>query len=193
MAGETQVLSGRFTEAFNLAATLHAGQRRKGTSIPYVSHLLAVTALVLEDGGTESEAIAALLHDSAEDQGGTETLAEIEARFGSEVATIVAGCSDTQEQPKPPWRARKKAYLDHLRVAELSVLRVALADKLHNARSLLADRRSHGPAVWSRFRAPATEQLWFLAAFTAILEERQPGAMATELRRTADELVREGE
>jgi len=156
-----------------------------------VSHLLAVTALVLEDGGTENEAIAALLHDSAEDQGGAQTLARIDAQFGSEVARIVAGCSDTQEQPKPPWRARKATYLGHLEVAEPSVLHVALADKLHNARSLLADHRAEGDAVWARFRAPAAEQLWFLGAFAAILEQRQPGSMVAELRRTVDELARE--
>ena len=107
-------LSARFEDALAYAAHLHAGQPRKDTAIPYVAHLLAVCSLVLEDGGDEDEAIAALLHDGPEDAGGHETLEEIRRRFGDRVADIVADCSDTFETPKPPWRERKEAYLAHL-------------------------------------------------------------------------------
>ena len=126
------VLSARFAEAFLFANQLHGGQMRKGTAIPYIAHLLAVTSIVLENGGDEDEAIAALLHDAIEDQGGEPTRQEIRRRFGNTVVAIVDGCSDADEFPKPPWRARKEAYIDHLRVTTASVRLVAGADKLHN-------------------------------------------------------------
>ena len=150
------VLSERFEQALQFAAATHRTQVRKGSGIPYVGHLLGVCSLVIEDGGSEDEAIAALLHDAAEDQGGQPMLDEIRERFGDHVAGIVAACSDTIESPKPPWRARKEAYLEHLEHQPESVLRVSLADKLFNARAILRDYLVVGDELWSRFSRAAT-------------------------------------
>ena len=149
-------LSTRFEEALILATRLHAGQVRKGTTIPYIAHLLGVTSIVLEHGGDEEEAIAALLHDAAEDQGGKAILEDIRGRFGYGVAEIVEGCTDAWTDPKPPWRERKQAYVAALRRASASVRLVSSADKLHNARAILGDYRALGEAVWERF--PAAEK-----------------------------------
>src|SRR5450759_5519982 len=154
------VLTERFQRAFLHAANAHACQVRKGTKIPYVSHLMAVASLVLENGGTEDEAIAALLHDAVEDQGGAVRLELIRAEFGEVVAAIVAGCSDTDKDQKPPWEERKMAYLSHLPTQPASVLLVSVADKLHNARCTLADYRVEGEDVWIRFHAPPDRILW---------------------------------
>lgn len=182
-------LGPRLDDAFALARELHAGQRRKGTDIPYLGHLMAVAALVIEDGGDEDEAVAALLHDAVEDQGGAATLALIRGRFGPRVAAIVEACSDTDETPKPPWRRRKQAYLAHLRDPELpeGALRVSLADKLHNARAILADLRA-GHDVFARFNAPRRDQAWYYDALATTFAERAPGPMAVELRRVVDEV-----
>ncbi|MBA2344583.1 MAG: HD domain-containing protein, partial [Rubrobacter sp.] len=131
----------KFEQALTYASIVHAAQRRKGTETPYITHLLAVAAIVGENGGTENEIIAALLHDAPEDQGGKERLADIRTRFGDEVADIVEACSDTFEIPKPPWRGRKEAYIAHIREASASARLVSAADKLHNARSILSDYR----------------------------------------------------
>jgi ADP-ribosyl-[dinitrogen reductase] hydrolase len=171
-------LGSRFRDALGHAAELHAGQRRKGTPIPYVGHLLAVASTVIEDGGTEDEAIAALLHDAAEDQGGERVLNDLRARYGDAVADIVAECSDTFEAPKPPWRERKEAYLEHLESASDGAIRVSLADKLHNARAIVRD----GPAVWTRFNTGREEQLWYYGALADVLARRRPGVLADELR-----------
>jgi (p)ppGpp synthase/HD superfamily hydrolase len=145
-------LTDRFQEALAWAFTLHRAQPRKGAEIPYFSHLMAVTALVLEHHGTETEAIAALLHDAPEDQGGRKTLDAIRDRFGNEVATIVEGCSDTFERPKPPWHERETAYIEHLRtVADPSTLLVSIADKTHNLERIVEDAKLTGPALWDRF------------------------------------------
>jgi (p)ppGpp synthase/HD superfamily hydrolase len=183
----------RLDDAFALARELHAGQRRKGTEIPYLGHLMAVAALVIEDGGDEDEAIAALLHDAVEDQGGPPTLALIRERFGPRVAAIVAACSDTDETPKPPWRARKEAYLAHLHAPDLpdGALRVSLADKLHNARAILADLRA-GHDVFARFNAPRRDQAWYYDALATAFARRAPGPMADELRRVVDEVFATG-
>ncbi|MEM6639960.1 MAG: HD domain-containing protein [Pseudomonadota bacterium] len=157
-------LSQRFEDALVFAARLHAKQTRKGGNIPYISHLLGVTSLVLEAGGSEDEAIAALLHDGPEDQGGEKTLTDIRHRFGNEVAEIVAACSDTFDDPKPPWKARKEAYLEKLEFATESVLLVSCADKLHNARSILTDYRNVGDALWQRFRGGKDGTLWYYSA-----------------------------
>ena len=154
-------LTERFDEALVYARRLHAGQQRKGTEIPYVSHLLGVASLVLEAGGDEDEAIAALLHDAVEDQGGEPTLGEIRQRFGPRVADIVAGCTDAWEEPKPPWRERKEAYIEHLEEASPSVLLVSCADKLHNVRSIIADHLEIGDAVWERFSADPDDIIWY--------------------------------
>lgn len=193
----TPRLTVRFEEALVYAAQLHRFQTRKGTEIPYVSHLLAVTALVIQDGGDEDQAIAALLHDAVEDQGGRETLAEIHRRFGEQVARIVEHCTDAYEDPKPPWRARKESYLARLRQAPPEVQRVSLADKLHNARSILRDLRSGGPQVWERFRGGKEGTLWYYRSLVEIFtpaETQAPirtnGYMAAELNRVYAEIVR---
>ena len=177
-------LGPRFREALDLTARLHQTQARKGGSIPYVAHLLAVTAIVLENGGDEDLAIAALLHDAVEDQGGAETLAEIQRRFGDRVADIVDACSDTDEIPKPPWRERKEAYLAHLQSASPDVLLVSLSDKLHNARSILMNYRALGPALWERFNAGKDGQLWYYRELVRIFRQR------SEHRELVDELER---
>ena len=179
----TPPLGPRFEDALVYAAQLHGEQVRKQTEVPYVSHLLAVCGLVLEDGGDEDEAIAALLHDAVEDQGGAPTLAVIRDRFGDRVADIVDGCSDTDQTPKPPWRERKEAYLAHLAdpATTPSMLRVSAADKLHNARSVAADRRDAGEAVWERFNAGRDEQLWYYRSLVAVLQQRLPGRLTAQL------------
>jgi (p)ppGpp synthase/HD superfamily hydrolase len=169
----------RLADAFDLASQLHADQRRKASAVPYVAHLVQVCGLVLEDGGDDDEAIAALLHDAPEDQGGTRTLALIRERFGDRVADIVVGCSDAMPAPgeaKAPWRERKTAYLAHLEEAPPSVLKVSLADRLHNGRSLVADLAVTGPAVWDRFNAGPEDQAWFFGAALAVYERRLPGS-----------------
>ena len=185
-------LGPRFREALEYAARLHETQARKGGSVPYVAHLLAVTALVLENGGDEDLAIAALLHDAVEDQGGARTLAKIRADFGDRVADIVEACSDTDATPKPPWRERKEAYLAHLRDAEQDVLLVSLSDKLHNARSILMDYRAVGPDLWERFKAGRDGQLWYYRELVSIFRrqsERQ--VLVAELERVIATLEQE--
>ena len=182
-------LTGRFGQALAYAAEVHRDQFRKGTTIAYLSHLLAVCGLVLEDGGDEDEAIAALLHDAPEDQGGRERLAEVRMRFGERVATLVEACSDTFETPKPDWRVRKERYLDHLRVeTDQGVLRVSLADKLANARSLLRDQLQQGDTHWDRFHAPRHDQRWYYTSLATVFEERANGPMARELNDTVTRL-----
>jgi GTP pyrophosphokinase len=154
-------LSQRFEEALVYANQLHATQTRKGSGTPYVSHLLAVASLVIEAGGDEDTAIAALLHDGPEDQGGHATLAVIRQRFGDRVADIVAACSDTFENPKPPWKQRKRDYLAHLPHAAPDTLLVSCADKLHNARAILRDYRDCGDQLWQRFNGGREGTLWY--------------------------------
>jgi (p)ppGpp synthase/HD superfamily hydrolase len=182
-------LTPRFDEALVWASELHRAQQRKGTGIPYLAHLLAVSGLVLEAGGDEEQAIAALLHDAVEDQGGLPRLAEIRNRFGTRIATIVEGCTDAVQVPKPPWRARKQAYLDHLQQASDDVRLVSCADKLHNARCILFDFRTQGGALWSRFTAGRDGVLWYYQSLADIFSARGPAALAAELRRTVDQLV----
>ena len=178
-------LGPRFDEAITLSRELHAPQRRKGTNIPYFSHLMGVASLVLDDGGTEDEAIAALLHDAAEDQGGRETLTQIKERFGDRVAEIVHGCTDTYEFPKPPWQARKEQYIAHVAQTEdRGVLRVSLADKLHNARAIHFDLLATGDEVWHRFRAGRDAVLWYYETLADEFERKGAGPMVAELRRT---------
>ena len=180
---EQPLHSPKFAEALLFASQLHERQVRKGSQVPYISHLLGVTALVLQDGGNETEAIAALLHDAVEDQGGMETLAEIQDRFGEQVAEIVLACSDTTASPKPPWRDRKQAYLEHLESASPQVLRVSLADKLHNARSILRDIHIQGNAIWDKFNGGKTGTLWYYRSLYEFFSANRPGYMAEELGR----------
>jgi (p)ppGpp synthase/HD superfamily hydrolase len=183
------VLSSRFEDALGYAARLHAEQVRKGTGVPYIAHLLAVTALALEYGADEETAIAALLHDAVEDQGGAATLEAIRQRFGARVAEIVDGCSDTDVTPKPPWRARKEAYIAHVRVAPPDVRLVSAADKLHNARSILADYRVLGDALWDRFTGGKAGTLWYYRALVDAFRAAGPSPLVEELARVVDELA----
>jgi (p)ppGpp synthase/HD superfamily hydrolase len=184
------VLTTRFAEAFAYAAALHAGQVRKGASVPYLSHLMSVSALVLEDGGDEDEAIAGLLHDAVEDQGGKPTLSEIRRRFGAKVARIVEGCTDSDTVPKPPWRERKELYVAHMRHADPDVRRVSSADKLHNARSILADHRRIGDEVWSYFTASKVDTLWYYRSLIDAFRESGGGRLVEELELVVSELER---
>ena len=185
------LLSDRYAEAFAYALELHRTQSRKETEIPYVAHLMAVSSLVLEHGGTEIEAIAALLHDAVEDQGGPPILAEITSRFGNEVAAIVEGCSDTDVTPKPPWRKRKEDYIAHIRRAPASVRLVSAADKLHNARAILADYRVLGEALWSRFNGGKDGTLWYYRALTEAYRLAEVGADHERLAADLDRVVSE--
>ena len=178
----------RFRKALVFTARLHSDQKRKGTDIPYIAHLMAVASLVITHGGNEDEAIAGLLHDAVEDQGGRPTLEKIRKLFGDYVAAIVDGCTDTDLAEKPPWRERKMRYLKHLEVATRSVRLVAAADKLDNIRAIITDYRTHGPALWSRFNAGVDEQRWFYRSCVTAL---QPDARA--IVRDLDVAVREFE
>lgn len=188
------VLSDRYADAFAYAFTLHRDQVRKGSDIPYVTHLIAVSGLVLEHGGSEDEAIAGLLHDAVEDQGGSPTLAEIRRRFGDEVAAIVDGCSDTDVTPKPPWRQRKEDYLAHLPYASRSIRLVSVADKLHNARATLADYRRVREALWAHFKGGRYGTLWnyraLIGAYRSAAGEPTQEALVAELDRVVGELER---
>ena len=184
----TVILSARFEEALAYAVGLHREQPRKGTGVPYVSHLLSVAALVLEHHGTEEQAIAALLHDAVEDQGGRPTAEAIRARFGDVVAEIVEGCTDTDVSPKPPWRERKEAYVARVRGEPAHVRLVSAADKLHNARTMVTDLRIHGDGFWSRFNAGRDETLWYLGALVEAFREAGTTPIVEELARTVAEL-----
>lgn len=183
------MLTRRFEEALVYATRLHADQTRKGSAVPYISHLMAVAALTLEYGGGEDEAIAALLHDAVEDQGGAETRAEIARLFGPRIAAIVDGCTDTDEHPKPPWRSRKEAYVNHLRTAPPAVRLVSACDKLHNARSLAKDYRACGESLWDRFSGGRDGTLWYYRAIVQALRCSDDGSLLIEeLDRAVTEL-----
>ena len=184
------MLSDRFGEALAYASRLHRHQRRKGTNIPYISHLLAVSAIVLEHGGGEDEAIAALLHDAIEDQGGAATREEIRRRFGDRVTEIVDGCTDAETIPKPPWRERKEAYIAHVALADESVRLVSAADKLHNARSILADYRQIGDALWPRFTGRKDGTLWYYRSLVEAFRPRAHPRLVAELDRVVTEMER---
>jgi GTP pyrophosphokinase len=178
----------QFTEAVTYALQVHAGQCRAGTDQPYVSHLLRVAGLVLEDGGSEMEAIAALLHDAAEDRGGAARLWEIRWRFGPDVAAIVDQLTDTYEEPQPPWRRRKERYLVRLADSCPAALRVSLADKLVNVRSLARDYRTQGEDLWQRAGRSREDVLWYYQTLAGRFEELRPGPLAEELTSAVREL-----
>lgn len=184
------LLGPRFGQAFDLANQLHAGQLRKASRVPYIAHLMAVCALVLQQGGDEEEAIAALLHDTAEDQGGEQTLELIRGQFGEQIAQIVEECSDTFEVPKPPWRARKQAHLTKLETALPATQRVMLADKLHNSRALLRDLRREGAAAWDKFNGGKEGTLWYYRAAHAALGQHHKGYLWEEFGRVLAEIER---
>jgi len=171
-------LTERFNNALKFAAEKHRRQNRKGTTVPYVSHLLSVAGLVLEGGGDEDLAIAGLLHDAVEDAeeiSGEEMSDRIRTKFGDRVADIVDGCSDAKSSPggsKPPWRSRKEAYIKHLRSASNDVLRVSIADKVHNARSIATDQDRFGEVVWTRFTSTSEESRWYYTSLRDIYKER---------------------
>lgn len=177
------MIGDRFADAMLWAFGVHLQQKRKGGDIPYIGHLLGVTSIVIEEGGSEDEAIAALLHDAVEDSpDGQDVLEKIRASWGERVAEIVSGMSDAvgDGKRKPPWRPRKEAYYKHLRESnDRSLLLVALADKLYNARSILLDLEK-GEDVWARFSAPREDQLWALHEQRDIFQEKYPGALADE-------------
>ncbi|MDA0181280.1 HD domain-containing protein [Solirubrobacter phytolaccae] len=194
---DTPLLTDAFDRALLLATDHHRRQLRKGTEIPYVSHLLSVAGLTLELGGSETEAIAALLHDAVEDGGGQPMLERIEREFGPDAARIVLANSDSDAEPKPPWGERKRAYIASIAHKQPDELRVSLADKLHNARALLLDYRTHGEALWSRFtsREGTYIRMYYRGLYDAFdarrdaLGERAIPALE-ELGRTIDELDR---
>jgi (p)ppGpp synthase/HD superfamily hydrolase len=177
-------LSERFDDALVYASRLHRTQIRKGSGIPYVSHLLAVCSLVIEHGGSEDQAIAALLHDAAEDQGGEARLNEIRALYGAAVAEIVADCTDSWTEPKPPWRPRKAAYLAALPSKRPASLLVSLADKTHNAGAILGDYQVLGGALWDRFTGGRDGTIWYYRSLSAVFDTAMPGALAAQLSRT---------
>ena len=185
-------LTRRFDLALQVAPGLHFNQARKGTRIPYIAHLLAVCSLVLEAGGDEDQAIAALLHDAVEDQGGVATLDTIRRLFGDRVANAVESCSDSTASDatkKLPWRDRKRKYLEHLLHANKDALIVAVADKLHNARATLLDYREVGEALWSRFNAGKEGQLWYYTALVqTVRSTTAPSVLVRELERVVGEL-----
>jgi len=185
---EKPLLTSRFEEALVYAARLHANQVRKGSDVPYISHLLGVTALVIEDGGDEDQAIAALLHDAVEDQGGYKTLAEIRRLYWDRVAEIVEALTDAFTTPKPPWRERKERYLEHLRHATPEVRRVSLADKLHNARSILNDLRSDGEGIWDRFNGGKEGTLWYYRSLLGVFETGGLKGMVVDFAYTLEEI-----
>ena len=184
-------LTDGYDQAFLYASSLHRDDVRKGTSIPYLTHLMSVSALVLEDGGTEDEAIAGLLHDAVEDHG-QEQLAVIRERFGARVAEIVEACSDSivpEGAEKPDWRTRKSAYVAHVgETSDLGYLRVTLADKLHNARSILSDLRTIGPAVFERFSA-GSDQLWYHRSLVEAFRSQEARGLSSPMLDELDRVV----
>lgn len=176
-------LTERFDQALLYALQAHREQYRKGSQIPYFSHLISCAALVMESGGDEDQTIAALLHDVAEDQGGNRRLEEIELLFGGRVRRIVEGCSDTLEFPKPPWRERKEKYLEHLLNADEDVLLVSLADKVHNLRTIYLDYQRVGNQVWDRFRGGKAGSLWYFRSLLEVFRRRFPHPMVHEFER----------
>jgi GTP pyrophosphokinase len=180
----------RFEQAMGYAFRAHCGQTRKGTLVPYVSHLLLVAGLVLEFGGGEEEAIGALLHDVVEDAGGLERLADVRTKFGDRVAAIVAGCTDAEVVPKPPWRRRKENYLAHLEHADHSTRLVSAADNLANVRSTIQDYRTIGEELWSRFTGTREETFWYYRGLAQVFTRLGPSAIAGELAAAVAELDR---
>ncbi|MGY3581410.1 (p)ppGpp synthase/HD superfamily hydrolase [Bradyrhizobium sp. USDA 4341] len=173
-----------YDEALVYASDLHRTQIRKGSGTPYIAHLLSVSSRVLSAGGTEVQAIAGLLHDAAEDQGGQATLDEVRKRFGGDVAQIVADCTDSWGEPKPAWRPRKEAYLSLLPKKAPSSLLVSLADKVDNAEAILNDYRNIGDELWRRFTGGRDGTVWYYRELSGIFDVVLPGALARQLALT---------
>src|SRR5213083_744338 len=181
-------LSEKFEEPLIYATRAHGDQMRKKTGIPYIAHILGVTAIAMEYGANETEAIGALLHDAVEDCGGAKRLRDIERKFGKDVAKIVDGCTDTDQTPKPPWRDRKKAYVAHVRHAPMSTKLVSASDKLHNVRAILMDYRKEGERLWSRFNGGKQGALWYYRALVNAFSGKRMQPLLQELDRTVTEL-----
>ena len=190
--GAAVKLGPRFLKGFLFAAEKHAGQTRKTTTIPYIAHLMGVASLVLEFGGDEDMAIAALLHDVVEDCGGAPMLKEVRRRFGNRVAKIVDGCTDSDIDPKPPWRGRKDTYLRHLKSADAETRLVSAADKLNNARSILSDYREAGESIWARFNGGCEGTLWYYRALVQEFKRSKPNRLMRELELAVQELEMRG-
>ncbi len=182
-------LSDRFKSALEMAFHFHRTQTRKQSQIPYFAHLMSVTALVLENGGSENQAIAALLHDAVEDQGGKPTLKKIKDKFGAEVADIVDGCTDAYTNPKPPWKERKLAYLEKLKSKPDTILLVSLADKVHNARTILRDLHLEGDNVWNKFNGGKSGTLWYYQSLANFFDTTQFPTLKKELRQLIEEII----
>src|SRR4029077_17408056 len=181
--------SRQFEKALVYATRAHGDQTRKKTGIPYIAHILGVTAIAMEYGANETDAIAALLHDAVEDCGGAKRLRDIERKFGKAVAKIVDGCTDTYETPKPPWRERKEAYLAHLKDSNSATRLVSASDKLHNTRAILADLRRHGLEVFGRFSGKKDGTLWYYRALvTAFREHGDHTDLVDELDRVVTQI-----
>jgi GTP pyrophosphokinase len=181
--GEKNPLTERFEEALVYAVRQHAGQWRKGGTVPYATHVLGVASIVLDHGGDEDQAIAALLHDVVEDCGGMPRLEEISRRFGKRVARMVDGCTDSYEIPKPPWLERKKEYLVRVQNEEPDTLVVSAADKLHNTRALLRHLQERGEETWDLYNGGKEGTLWYYRALWDLYREKIPGLMTDELGR----------
>ncbi len=181
-------LGPRFHRAFTFAAKNHAGQSRKASTIPYLAHLMGVASLVLEAGGNEDLAIAALLHDVVEDCGGKPMLKEVERRFGKPVARIVDGCTDAYGDPKPPWKQRKDEYIARLKSEDAHTRLVSAADKLNNIRSILSDYRAIGESVWSRFNGGREGTLWYYRTLRDEFLRDEPNRVTREFDLAVKEL-----
>jgi (p)ppGpp synthase/HD superfamily hydrolase len=181
-------LGPRFLRAFQFAAEKHSGQTRKASTIPYIAHLMGVASLVLEAGGDEDLAIAALLHDVVEDCGGSPILKEVRRRFGSRVAKVVDGCTDADTDPKPPWRERKEKYIAHLKTADADTRLVSAADKLNNVRSIVSDYRAIGESVWSRFNGGREGTLWYYRTLRDVFLRHKLNRITRDLELAVNEL-----
>jgi (p)ppGpp synthase/HD superfamily hydrolase len=181
-------LGARFLRAFVFAAEKHKGQTRKASSIPYIAHLMGVASLVLEAGGDEDLAIAALLHDVVEDCGGVPMLKEVRRRFGARVAKVVDGCTDAYTDPKPPWRERKEKYIARLRNEDQETRLVSAADKLNNVRSILSDYRAVGESIWSRFNGGREGTLWYYRTLRDEFRRSRPNRITQDLALAVSEL-----
>ena len=208
------MLSDRYKDAMIFAARLHDRQTRKGTEVAYLTHLISVSALVMENGGDEDQGIAALLHDALEDQGldyeseyfveprqGRPALKrDIELRYGTRVLAIVIGCTDDEDFAKPAasergsveaWRARKQAYIQHARKLSAPSLRVSAADKVHNSYAILRDLRNSGERVWGRFKATPDDVVAYYESLVRAYREAGGGLLVDELDRIVRGIQRE--
>jgi GTP pyrophosphokinase len=187
-SARAEELGERFVDALGYATRVHSGQLRGSDDQPYIAHLLRVTGLAIQDGATEDEAIAALLHDAVEDQGGLERLADIRRRYGDAVADIVDECTDSYGEPRPPWRRRKEDYVGSLEGASEGALLVSLADKLDNLRGMIRGYRIRGNEQWEHTGKTAEDVRWYYGTLARRFRELRPGPLADELTRTFNEL-----